>query len=769
MKKPLLIFLKWLIITYLASQAFFEIDVIQALVGYLLGFNFELPFGLNVTNLILFGVVAIYIIRKEWGRAKQIRYTFSPETNRILKSEVSTDQFARKKSELFKQHFEKEMEELSLCRLPPTMPLQLEDILTTDGFKFDEGDEEDSVLQYVEELSPLEIATNALFNWLRNESLYKQFTLELHFKNDEHFVSVNSGNPDTDSFIRIGDSSENIPALARDATRRVFFEAESRLCRNFDVFNIFYEIVALINHLETETSENKKNILEISIHEKLDDALKKEPEFLTLQLLQGIIWFLNPSKDTNLIDQAEKRFEGTKNNAETYFNNFKRLRRAKTFGSSTEVFSNLPMVDKKVFQYLSGLSRIFLARVFCQRAHRFGFYDGIPEQFKEDFKRNLKSINKATNLIHSASPNHGRRFPLAYRIRAFSYHCHDFFDKDEVFYDSRTADAKPEKISDSGRDLKQAVEVYSNGIEICDEIKSKTPEFALHHKDALANQRGFSNLYFSLIEAKRRNIALRKMPEFALAEQDLLWSFACGTQRKRYALANLSVLYGMAGEFDFAAKAGICSQIDNIAELVTEYRVGERPPLALEGKPNSRTIEGFKTILNQTWNEAGAEYPSLENPFSENWAYFEGINELSYGFVFKGLLQLFGNRGNDFDLSNLSIGLRLHTRSLEVLCETQFKDKTIFNQARTRFSNTITNFVRAFWHFDDRASLPDGSGQTFDQIRTILSNQIRVFAPNIDIINSTSAASCIQVWLASVREAIESVHGSKIEVPKCQK
>jgi len=74
-KKTLLIVLKWLIIAYLASQAFFEIDLLQTLSGALIGWHFEVPLGLNITNFLLFGFVGFYIVRREWGRAKQIRYS----------------------------------------------------------------------------------------------------------------------------------------------------------------------------------------------------------------------------------------------------------------------------------------------------------------------------------------------------------------------------------------------------------------------------------------------------------------------------------------------------------------------------------------------------------------------------------------------------------------------------------------------------------------------------------------------------------------------
>jgi len=658
------------------------------------------------------------------------------------------------------------MENISLLGLPPTMPLQLEDILTTDGFKFEESEEEDSVLKYVEELSPLEVATNAIFNWLRNEALYKQFTLELHFRNDEYLVSVNSGNPNTDSYIRIGDNGSEIPTLARDAAHRVFFEAESRLCRDFDVFKEFYEIVSLINQSKEEKDENKRETIEISIQEKLRSSLEKEPEFLTLRLLQGITWFLNPSKDSSSMDKAEKLFTETKSDADAFFKNYKRHQRAKTFGSSSDESDQEPMVDKRAYRYITGLSQIFLTRIFCQSAHRFGAFDKDPKRFKEEFKKNLKSISQATTLIRKASPSHGKRFPLAYRIKAFSYHCHDFFDKEEVFHDRRTSDEKPEKDSDTGKELKEAVEIYSKGIEICDEIDSKSPEYALHHKDAITNQRGFSNLYYSLIEAKRRKVPLREMPEFALAEQDLLWSFVCGTQRKRYALANLSILYGMAGEFDSAAKAGACSQIDNIGEYVDEFRIGERPPLVIKGTPDERTIESFHTILDQTWNETGAGYPTLENPFKNSWRYIEGINELSYGFVFKGLTQLFDGRDDDPDLTELSIGLRLHLRSLEVLCETEFQNEQISDKAKTRFLNIITNFKRAFWHFDDRATLPMATAQPFDQIHTLLSHRIQTLSPKIETLAAQSGNDCIQSWKQSIVETIESVHGSDIKLPE---
>jgi len=769
MKKRFLISLKWLIIAYLASQAFFEIDLIKLLIRLIFDWSFELPLGLNLTNLVLFGGVAYYIVKKEWGRAKQIRYTFSPESSRLLKSQEPNDQLAREKCERFKIQFEEEMAKLSLWRLPPTMPLQLEDILTTDGFKFDEGDEAESVLQYVEELSPLEVATNAIFNWLRTEAQYKQFTLELHFKDDQNFVSVNSGNPTTDSYIRADDGSTNIPELARDAARRVFFEAESRLCRNFDVFNEFYDIVALINQSKAEPDESKRDSIEISIQEKIGDALKIEPEFLTLRLLRGIIWFLKRSKDAASIEKAEQIFEKTKNDADLYYKNYKRLRRSKTFGASTEEATLPPMVDKKVYRYTSGLSQIFLARIFCQSAHRFGAFDDDPKRFKEEFKSNLKRINKANTQIASASPAHGKRFPLAYRIKAFSYHCHDFFDKHEIFYDSRSSERKPETESDTGRDLKKAVEIYSEGITICDEIEEGAPEFALHHKDALSNQRGFSNLYFSLIEARRRNIPLREMAEFALAEQDLLWSFTCGAQRKHMALANLSVLYAMVGEYDLAIQASVCSQRKNIGELVDEFRIGERPELVIRGAPDERTISDFKTILDQTWHEAGAESPSTGNPYNESWDYFEGINEMSYGFVFKGLTQLFSHSEENDDLSALSIGIRLHLRSLEVLCETEIANQNVSEKAKTRFRNTITNFIRAFWHFDNRNALPGSQNDPFDQIHSLLTHQAKNLASKIDEINPQSGAHCIQTWKTSIIEAIQSVHGSTISLPTLAK
>jgi len=756
---------KWLLVFYLATQAFADFDLLVVAANAALASSWQPPLGLNLTNTLAFGGVSVYVVAKEWGRMRQIRYTFSRRSARLLRSE---DPAIRERALAFQEALEAHMARLSRRRFPPSFPLQLEDLLSSKGFAFEDADaDDDGIIEYVEELSPLEVATNALFSWMRQEALFKQFTLELHLDGERPLVATRSGNPDTDTCVCLADGagSEAIESLSREAALGIFFESESRLCRDFAAFKRFYEMVDLLDGAEEGRGEGGEGVDYEAVEAKIRQALAVEPEFLTLRLFLGIVWFRDPTKETAAVDRARALLEKVKEDAAAYYVNYRQARRWRLRRRRASAEAPKPEIDRRAYRYARGLCNLFLARIFCQYAHRFGAYHDAPEAFLRHHRENLKRIAQAAADLRRSTGSGGRRIPLAYRIRAFALHCHDFFDEEEIFYRGRRGPFRFGRLSDTGRDLKRAVAIYSKGLRSCGGLEGASPEFARHHMDALANQRGFCHLYFCLIEGRRRRVALKTMPAFLWAEGDLLWSALCGPGRKKYALANLAILYGMSGDFERARLAGAASQMERIGDVLPALDDESRPSLGHGGHLNRAEAQRLREAFEGSLVRAKLALPALERPFDPAWSYVEGLNELSYAYVFEGLSRGLRDGLDAGARERMAVGLRLHVRALEVLGRNEVAARASPRAASRRLRNLMANFRRAHWHFDDREALPERRDDPFGALHTALGERLASLPVAIEPFGQAAVEGRIRQWRAEALVAYETALGEGLELP----
>jgi len=293
------------------------------------------------------------------------------------------------------------------------IPLQLSDVLTTRGFELHEENEAEDVLQYVEELSPLEVATNAVLNWVRTEVQYKQFRLELHSEDTYEAVAVNSGNTDTNVYLCMVAKGEDTskptnPKLAQEASLRMFFEAESQICGDFDAFSRFYQWVVNLPKLYDKYGTTEFDTAHAQAIGEIDLILEKDPSFLTMQVLRGILYCHHRSKSIKAFDQAKTIFEEAIVHAHYYHENRKRVRRRalipqfllKEDDSQT---TSSTKISRQTVRYVLGLSELFIARIFAQNAHRFGSYDNDPKQFLKDRRSSEKKLSNGIRFLGTAT------------------------------------------------------------------------------------------------------------------------------------------------------------------------------------------------------------------------------------------------------------------------------------------------------------------------------------------------------------------------------
>ncbi len=707
------------IILYLASQAFVDYDLIVLIGKWLTGQTLAVPYGLNASNTIAFVLAAVFIARKEWGRSKQISYLYSPE---------SVAKMAKEKDAVSATDFgsllESRLHAIVGQSFPPMIPLQFSDVLTTKGFELHEEDDADGVLQYVEELSPLEVATNAVLGWLRQEAQFRRFRLELHSHQAYEAVAINSGNPDTNAYLCWEPKSETEPdavheRLAREAALRMFFESESQICRNFEAFKRFYQFVENLPELYRKYGYSEFDAVQTQLIKEIDGILEADPRFLTMQVLKGIVCFHNVSKSLAAFNQAEGIFLEAIEDAKRYNRNRRRsLRRAflPEFlrGSKKETTSeDEPEIALRTMLYVQGLSEVFLGRIFAQNAHRFGSFDADPKRFLALRKKSLRRLNRGIRYLSASSSRFPRlakwlhlgyvRVPMAYQVKGLLNHCHDYFDRDEVDFRRRR---KGKGVSDAERDLNKAVAVYSKGIHLCGTRKiGGTAVYTLHTCTRISNNCGYALLYESAIRGKRRGLTLRSLPEFERAEFRLCYSGFETRTFFGYPLANLGLLYALEGDWERSWKAGVAA-LDNA--LYNASRQDAREPReSLEAWAYTPDKVGhYRAILDRAARASGLQRPTLEEPYAESWKYVEGISELSYGFLFRSLVEAETHAGNEYR----AIGLRIHRRALDrFLDEECGAGAELRESIQRRIRNIMTNLIRAFWHFDDRANAVDGA------------------------------------------------------------
>jgi len=376
----------------------------------------KLPYGINAGNALAFAIAAVFIARKELNRSKKIRYLYSPESLAYLKSNQGADKTSPVGGE-FGALLGENLKSIVGQRFPPMIPLQFSDILTTKGFELEE-EESDGLLQYVEDLSPLEVATDAALNWIRQEAQFKRFRLELHFESDYEAVTINSGNPDTNAYLCLDSKPADVvgssaPRLASEAALRMFFESESQICQDFEAFKRFYKLVEEMPSLYSKFGSSEFDEIHADLIERIDMILECDPRFLTMQVLKGIVFFHHRNKSIQAFEQAAAIFEEAIENAKTYNGNRKRARRSSVIPSflrksEGQGLGSEPKISRRTMYYVQGLSEIFLARIFSQNAHRFGSYDADPKRFLRKRREARRRVNRGIRLLNAAR----RRVPM---------------------------------------------------------------------------------------------------------------------------------------------------------------------------------------------------------------------------------------------------------------------------------------------------------------------------------------------------------------------
>ncbi|MGK0238111.1 MAG: hypothetical protein ACI92G_001575 [Candidatus Pelagisphaera sp.] len=780
MKGFVIFFAKIGIVVYLASQAFVDYDLVALLYQWIFKSSLQVPYGLNVGNTIAFALAAVFIIRKEVGRSKKISYLYSPESLELLNEE-------RKQTSLgmqFGSQLEAKLNSIVDQRFPPMIPLQFSDILTAQGFEFHKDDDADGFLQYVEELSPLEVATNAVLNWMRQEAEFKQYRLELHFKSGYDAVVINSGNPDTNAYLCVAQDNEEIgrdsvPQLASETALRMFFESESQICRDFEAFTRFYRLVEKLPHQYEQYGSEAFGAIRTELLQEIDSILKLDPRFLTLQVLKGIVFFHHENKSIKAFETAKAIFEEAIENAQQYNANRGRKRWRSFIPRFLRKFeeenaSGNWMISRRTMYYVQGLSELFLARIFAQNAHRFGSFDLDPARFFKERREALKRVNHGIRFLNAAR----RRIPvlawlapwgrgrtlLAYQTKGLILHCHDFYDRDEVF--AKKGDWWRSK-SNSLKDLKRAVGVYEKGIALCGERRlGATEEYALHSGTRIQNNCGYARLYACAIEGKLNSKPLRNLPDFERAEYEFYYSGFESVTSFNYPMANLGLLYALEGDWERSWMAGVAA-LDRCV-----HRGVREAATLLEAKSNTwiysaEKLSSYRLLLEEAVKRSGIACPSVDAPFDENWTYIEGISELSYGFLFRSLLDQQVEESDDAGKVFLEIGLRIHRRALERFAEEE-KETVVDHCDATlqRLKNMMTNLIRSFWHFDNRTNqVVDGR---IELIHETLHERVGEIFHSLNSQNANAVAleSSIDQWMITLEEAL-SIAGVRDSRP-CQ-
>ena len=767
MKKAIFM-LKVALVVYLATQAFADYDLIALLYKKITGADLKTPLGINITNTFSFLLAAIFITTKEVRRSKRIGYYFSPETMRHLESHAASD--AKSNANDFGHSLDESMRSIVSLRFPPMIPLQLSDILTTQGFELQKESAAEGVLKYVEELSPLEVATNAILSRLRQGTLARQFKLELHHKEKYAAVSINSGNPDTDSYLCIGaaqgeTSNSPPPQLASEAAIRMFFESESQICRNFEAFSRFYRLVEKLPASYRQYGSPHFDAIQKTLIEEIDEILRLDPRFLTMKVLKGIVSFHQRNKSSRLLQETQTLFLETIANAREYNALWKRARKEANSPNASKKtnaakIANQAPLSRETRYYVQGLSELFLGRIFAQSAHRFGVFDSDSRNYISKLKKAQKQLRHGIRLLGAArarypllarfNPLRRARIPLAYQTLGLIYHCHDFYDKNEVYYRNPKRRAG---VAHSVKDLKNAVKIYSKGLTLCKKrIRSESPAFALHSSTRIHNNLGYARLYSSLIHCKLEKLELRAQPDFARAEFDLLFSGFETDTFSGYPLANLGLLYAMEGQWELSWKAGIAALDHRIYDKVKERRGKRNNHDALDANPSETAINAYRSELETAIDELAIQRPTLGTLTQQNWSYIEGISELSYGFLLRGLCE------SETREQFLCVGLEIHKRALKhFIYEEIEKPASIYEGCMDRFKNILTNFIRMYWHFDDRKH---GVRLTpkLDRIHERLHAKVTALTQNWETNNPSKIEleAAVTAWLETVKTELNA-------------
>jgi tetratricopeptide (TPR) repeat protein len=626
------------------------------------------------------------------------------------------------------------------------------------------------------------VVTSQLFNWVKSEAQYKRFRLELHDEKDYRAVGVNSGNADTDVYLcwdrwqtggqggskGIAHASER---LAEEATLRMFFEAESQICRDFHAFKRFHSLVKRLRDLHKAAGSTTFDRIHSDVLREIDEILAIEPSFLTMQVLRGIIACQHRTKSVQVYEEAYGIFNQAIKDANTYYQNRKRERRRAWIPSFFLRAEKAPAItiSKATMQYTQGLSEVFKARIFAQNAHRFGKYDESCNLFLKEREEVQRDLDKGIRLLGSARnrlPLLGRfkgrsmtRIPLAYQVSGFLHHCHDFFDKDEVFFRNP---ADRNRTSDAVVDLDKAIKVYSKGIALCGKQKvGGAAAYSLHTGTRIHNNCGFTRLYRSLIGGKLSDKKLIEYPDFQHGKFNSYYSaFECETFYE-YPFANLGLAYAMEGKWDLAWMAGVAALSRRVYLKARELRPPDHAEDAWIYTPEK--LKAYEQLLIQATKAVQSHCPTIEQPFLERWTYVEGLSELSYSFIFRSLCEPPAS-------GLLDIGLVLHERALRLFVVDELKSQgEVDRVSNSRIKNIMTNLVRAFWHFDNRTN--NLSGQRLDTIHRELHREVSILAdgwagmPPVSEDWELRMNAAIDTWIATLRNLLQPSTDQSVDLP----
>lgn len=405
---------------------------------------------------------------------------------------------------------------------------------------------------------------------------------------------------------------------------------------------------------------------------------------------------------------------------------------------------------------------MFLARIFAQNAHRFGSFDADPARFFKERRKALKRVDHGIRFLNAArrripalawlTPWGRSRTLLAYQTKGLILHCHDFYDRDEIFAQNR---GWWRRKSNSLRDLKRAVGVYEEGIALCGERQlGATEEYALHSGTRIQNNCGYARLYACAIEGKLNSRPLRSLPDLERAEYEFYYSGFESVTFFGYPMANLGLLYALEGDWNRSWIAGIAALDRRVHQNVRKATTLSEAESNVWAYSPER-LGSYRSLLKEAVERGGIACPSIDAPFDENWSYIEGISELSYGFLFRSLI---GQQVEASDVGGgafLEIGLRIHRRALERFVEEEkgaISDH--WDATLQRLKNVMTNLVRSFWHFDNRAN--QVIDVRIELIHETLHKRVGEIFQSLKGQNANAVAleSSIDRWMLALEEAL---------------
>ena len=164
-------------------------------------------------------------------------------------------------------------------------------------------------------------------------------------------------------------------------------------------------------------------------------------------------------------------------------------------------------------------------------------------------------------------------------------------------------------------------------------------------------------------------------------------------------------------------------------------------------------LESYRANLNEAYEGLDRHRPSLDQPFDDGWSYPEGISELSYGFIFRGLW----SKEKDKEPNFLKVGLKIHKQSLDLFIKEEQDE--LSESSHKRIKNIMTTLIRAFWHFDNRTHLINGAQlkmihqslhNKVDSLSATWTDSVKLDAPKWTLLMNESVSN----WMEALEQTL---------------